>query len=93
MKEINITDLDFNDIQEISSTERHYGEFTIKLKLADDEWYELIHRTPYNKTTRLFSEQRTEKLVKKYGKPNQKLGYTYIHNPTLWEEPYEDDEW
>ena len=86
--EIDLQELPFNEIKEISTTERHYGEFKIKIKLNDNKWYTLVNDNLREKT-RLFNENTTEKLVEKYGKKNQKIGYTFIHDPTLWEEPLE----
>ena len=93
MNEINIIDLEFNEITGISTIEKHYGEFKIQAKLDDGKWYEVIHKTPYGEKTMMFSERTAERLVEKYGKPNQKLGYTFIHDPSLWEEPLEEDPW
>ena len=88
--EIEIKELDYNNIIGISTTERHYGEFKIKLKLDDNKWYTLIRKGNHH-TTRLFNETYTQRMVDKYGERNQKLGYTFIHDPRLWEEPIEDE--
>lgn len=93
MNEINIIDLEFNEITSISTVERHYGEFKVKVKLDDNKWYDVVHKTPYGEKTILFSESTAQRLIKEYGEPTQKLGYTFIHDPRLWEEPLEDNLW
>lgn len=84
--EIDYKELEYNKIIGISTTERHYGEFKIKIKLDDNRWYTLIQQNSYS-TKRLFTESEALMLIQKYGEKNQKLGYTFIHDPTLWEEP------
>ena len=88
MKKIRSNLLKAYGVQSIGAVERHYGEFKITAKLEDNEWY-----TVTNGNSELFSESEAERLIRKHGEPGQKLTYTFIHNPSLWEEPYEDDEW
>ena len=77
------------EIADISAVERHYGEFAIEIKIKNDGW----HTLRSSKDSRLFGESKTDNLVRKYGKEQQKPTYTFIHNPALWEEELGDVEY
>lgn len=76
-----VDDLDLVEVLDISTRERHYGEFEIQVKL-DDGWHTLRE----SKDSRLFGERYAEDMIKKYGEKGQRLSYSFIHNPRLWDD-------
>lgn len=76
-----IDDLDLVEVLDVSTRERHYGEFEIDVQL-NDGW----HTLRKSKDSRIFGESYAEDLIKKYGRDGRRLTYSFIHNPSLWDD-------